>query len=224
MEKIESVLRKIRRVALASFKNAVRLHEDAILLFDEDRFPSALHTTVLSVEEIGKYFMYEDVWWFNRVGSPWPLKEIQKWLRGTYSHISKQRRFVRDIHSPIFSKPLLRDLLDGQLELIKQKATYVGLSRKKNNIDFEKRMTTPFRTSNRRADEYITMVNDYFVELAIGIRKGVYIIDIREINDWLANPEVEQKFRKLWPKMRPSTKRRVDKMLKWEDDLSEINW
>ncbi|MBL7220213.1 MAG: AbiV family abortive infection protein [Phycisphaerae bacterium] len=52
---------QIRRVATASFENAVRLHEDAILLFDEDRIPSALHTSALSIEETGKYFMHEHV-------------------------------------------------------------------------------------------------------------------------------------------------------------------
>ena len=91
---MQSILGKVRRVAKASFENAVRLHEDAILLFDEDRIPSALHTSVLSIEELGKYFLYEDVWWHNRTGPKWDEADIQKWLRGTYSHTAKQIWFA----------------------------------------------------------------------------------------------------------------------------------
>jgi AbiV family abortive infection protein len=217
MNKRESALLKIRRIATASFENAVRLHEDAILLFDEDRIPSALHTSALSIEEIGKYFMYEDVWWHNITGSKWTLQDMQQFLRSTYSHTSKQRWFASQADSPFISKPLLRVLQNGQLETIKQRATYVGLPRKRKNINFEKRMTNPSSTSRRHAEEYITMVNDYLVDLAVGIRKGCYGLDIPEIDDWLAKPEFEQHFRQLWPKMRPSTTKRVNKMLEFED-------
>jgi AbiV family abortive infection protein len=217
MDKRESALRKIRRVATASFESAVRLHEDAILLYDEDRIPSALHTSVLSIEEIGKYFMHEDVWWHNRVDSRWPLDDIQRFLRGAYSHTSKQRWFAGHADSPFISKPLLRVLQNGELEAIKQVATYVGLPRKGRNIDFEKRMTSPARTSKRRAEGYITMVNDYLLDLAVGVRTGCYGLDIPEIDDWLAEPEFEQHFRELWPRMRATTKRRIDRMLKCED-------
>jgi AbiV family abortive infection protein len=215
MDKIESALRKIRRVATASFENAVRLHEDSILLFGEDRIPSALHISALSIEEMGKYFMYEDVWWHNRVESRWSVQEIQQFLRGAYSHTSKQKWFASHADSPFSSKPLLRILQNGQLESIKQKATYVGLPRKGENIDFEKRMTSPSRTSRRRAEGYITLVNDYLVDLAVGVRKGCYSLDIPEIDDWLAEPEFEQHFRGLWPKMQSSTRLRIERMLKF---------
>ena len=69
MDKRESVLRKIQRIAIASFENAVRLHEDAVLLFNRGRIPSALLMSALSMEEIGKYFIFEDVWWHNRTGA-----------------------------------------------------------------------------------------------------------------------------------------------------------
>ena len=74
MDKRESVLRKIQRIAAASFKNAVRLHEDAVLLFKKERIPSALLMSALSIEEIGRYFMFEDVWWLNRTGGIWSIE------------------------------------------------------------------------------------------------------------------------------------------------------
>ncbi|MDO9542117.1 MAG: AbiV family abortive infection protein [Kiritimatiellia bacterium] len=74
------MLLKIRRIATRSFENAVRLHEDAVFLFDRRRFPSALHSSILSIEELGKYFMYEDVWWHNSIGELWTQDGIQEFL------------------------------------------------------------------------------------------------------------------------------------------------
>lgn len=61
MTNIQSILGKVRRVAKASFENAVRLHEDAIFLFDENRIPSALHTSVLSIDELASILPVDDV-------------------------------------------------------------------------------------------------------------------------------------------------------------------
>jgi AbiV family abortive infection protein len=218
MDKRQSALLKIRGAAIASFKNAVRLHEDAILLYNDKRFPSALHTSALSIEEIGKYFMFEDVWWHNGTDSKWSLQQIQEYLRDdVYSHTSKQRRFASQVYSPSISKPLFSVLQSGELEAIKQRATYISLPRKGKDIDFEKRMTSPSHTSKRRAEEYITLVNDFLIDLAVGCRKLFYILDIPEIDDWLAKPELELHFRELWPNMRVAAKRRIARMLEYED-------
>ncbi len=217
MDKRESVLRKIQRIAIASFENAVRLHEDAVLLFNRGRIPSALLMSALSMEEIGKYFMFEDVWWHNRIEGTWSLEDMQQFLRGGYSHTSKQSWFASHVDSPFVSKQLIRILQTGELENIKQKATYVGMPRKGKNIDFDKRLTSPKQTSKHRTEDFITMVNDYIIELAVGIRKGFYSLDIYEIDDWLAEPETELHFLELWPLMRKATKKRLERMRKHDD-------
>lgn len=217
MGKRESVLRKIQRIAIASFENAVRLHEDAVLLFNRGRIPSALLMSALSMEEIGKYFMFEDVWWHNRIEGTWSLEDMQQFLRGGYSHTSKQSWFASHVASPFVSKQLIRILQKGELENIKQKATYVGMPRKGKNINFDKRLTSPKQTSRHRTEDFITMVNDYIIELAVGIRKGFYSLDIYEIDDWLAEPETERHFLELWPLMREATKKRLERMRKHDD-------
>jgi len=217
MDKRESVLRKIQRIATASFKNAVRLHEDAVLLFNRGRIPSALLMSALSMEEIGKYFMFEDVWWHNRIDGIWSIEDMQQFLCGGYSHTSKQSWFASHVDSPFVSKQLIRILQTGELENIKQKATYVGMPRKGKNINFDKRLTSPKQTSRNRTEDFITMVNDYIIELAVGIRKGFYSLDIYEIDDWLAEPETERHFLELWPLMREATKKRLKRMRKHDD-------
>ena len=217
MDKRESVLRKIQRIAIASFKNAVRLHEDAVLLFDRGRIPSALLMSALSMEEIGKYFMFEKVWWHNRIDGIWSIEDMQQFLRGGYSHTSKQSYFAGHVDSPFAPKQLIGILRTGELENIKQKATYVGMPRKGKNINFDKRLTSPKQTSRHRTEDFITMVNDFLIELAVGIRKGFYSLDIYEIDDWLAEPETERHFLELWPLMREATKKRLARMHKHDD-------
>jgi len=217
MNKARTVLLKIRRIAVASFKNALRLHEDSVLMFENDRIPSALHTSILAIEEIGKYFMHEDVWFHNRHGAKWTIQDMQKFLSGTYSHTSKQRWFAGHADSRFISKPLLKILLNGDLERIKQKAIYVGIPRKGRNIDLEKRLSTPSSISRRQVENFITMFNDFLVDLAVGVRKGVYSLDIPEIDDWLAEPEFELHFVMLWPKMRPVTKKQLARMQMHDD-------
>ena len=39
-------LKKIKRMAVASYQNALRLHEDAIMLFKKKRYPSAYNLSV----------------------------------------------------------------------------------------------------------------------------------------------------------------------------------
>jgi len=219
MDKRELVLRKIQRIATASFKNAVRLHEDAILLFKKERIPSGLLMSALSIEEIGKYFMFEDVWWHNRTGGIWSIQDMQQFLRGVYSHTSKQSWFAGQAHYGPFSvsKPLLKILETGELENIKQKATYVGMPRKGKNINFDTPLTSPKQTSRHRAEDFITMVNDYIIELAVGTRKGFCSLDIPETYDWLAEPETERHFLEIWPLMREATKKRLERMRKHDD-------
>jgi AbiV family abortive infection protein len=218
MKNIQSIMGKIRRVATASFKNAVRLHVDAVLLFKEDRIPSSLHTSALSIEELGKYFLYEEVWWHNRTGPNWDEAEIQRWLCRTYSHTAKQIWFAGQARDFFVSKTLVQILQTGELEQIKQNSTYVGLPRKRKGVDFRKRLMTPFRASKTRTMDLITAVNDYLIVMSLGIRKGVYMLEVPEIEDWLAEKSFESHFRELWSHMRSSTKRHMAELEKLEDD------
>ena len=195
----------------------MRLHEDSILLFEKSRIPSALHTSALSIEEIGKYLLIEEIIWQSIGGSEYTVDEIQKHMLQSYNHIAKQRWFARHANDSFVSKALVRILQNGELENIKQKATYVGFPRKGKKIDFNKRVITPFRVSKKRAEDFITAVNDYFIVLSVGIRKGVYGLDISKVDDLLAQERIEKHFCKAWPVMRHSTKRWLDKLRRFED-------
>lgn len=216
MRPIDSALCKVRRVAVASLRNAVRLHEDAVLLFRNGRIPSALHTSVLAIEEIGKYYMHEDVWWHNHIGPQWTIQDIQEFLGGAFSHIHKHAWFASECED-VIPMPILRLIRSGTLEAMKQRSTYVGLGRRRGTIDLRSRLATPFGASKKRVETLITLVNDYFISQALGVRKGMCSAEIPEIEVWFAQAETEQRFLTLWPSMRPVTRRRVERMRRFED-------
>jgi len=212
--------KKLKRMATLAFKNAVRLHEDAILLFEKDRIPSSLHTSALSIEEFGKYYLIEEFLFQSIGGVEYTEEELQEWLQMSFSHVAKQRWFARRDHFCV-SQTLVRILRSGDLEVIKQIATYVGFPRKKRGIDFSKRIRTPFRTSRKRTMDFLTAVNDCLIVMSLGTRKGVCMGEfaVPEIDDLLAEQSFELHFRELWPHMRPSTKRHITKIENLEDDL-----
>lgn len=218
MIRVHFILNKLKRMAILSFKNAVRLHEDAVLLFEEDRIPSSLHTSVLSIEELGKFYLIEEFLFQSIGGVEFTEEQLHEWLQISFSHVAKQRWFARRADNSFVSKTLIRILQSGELDVIKQKATYVGFPRKKRGIDFEKRVGTPFRTSRKRTMDFLTTVNDYLIVMSLITRKGEYMLDVPNIEDWLAEQSFEGHFRELWPHMRPSTKHYIEKLEKLEDD------
>lgn len=220
MTRANSILNKLQRMATLAFKNAIRLHEDAVLLFEKNRIPSSLHTSVLSIEELGKYYLIEEFIFQSIGGVEWKEEQLQEWLQQSFSHVAKQRWFARRADHSFVSQTLVRILRSGELEIIKQKATYVGFPRKKRGIDFDKRIRTPFRSSRKRTIDFLTAVNDYLIVLSLVIRKGVGMGEfaVPEIDDWLAEQSFERHLRELWPYMRPSTKRHIAKLEKLEDD------
>jgi len=174
----------------------------------------------LSIEELGKYYLIEEFIFQSIGGVEWKEEQLQEWLQQSFSHVAKQRWFARRADHSFVSQTLVRILRSGELEIIKQKATYVGFPRKKRGIDFDKRIRTPFRSSRKRTMDFITAVNDYLIVLSLGTRKGVYMGEFAEpeIYEWLAEQSFERHFRELWPYMRPSTKRHIAELEKLEGD------
>jgi AbiV family abortive infection protein len=67
---------KLTKIALESFKNALRLHFDAILLFRNNSYPSSYQLSVLSLEEFSKSHWVEHYYWSNLVNESIPDEEF----------------------------------------------------------------------------------------------------------------------------------------------------
>ena len=191
---------KFDRLAGNSFENALRLHFDSIHLFRIKSYASALALSILAMEEIAKSHLIEDLVWHARIdGTPLDLSwnSTQKML---HSHRIKQmvfanRRFIPkwDKKKGKFSENEFWKLAESkQLDTLKQNALYVGL------IDKDKlRTNNPLSVSIKTPQKYISVVNDYLIDLVVGVLHDTYRIDSESICGAITKPLLRRLIR-VW--------------------------
>lgn len=159
-------------------KNAIRIHMDSILLFDNESYPSSYHLSVLALEEIAKSDWidhYVETTTTNH-GLPEPDgKDEQEWIKLLYIHRRKHFAFInQQFHF------LSRDFYDfadsAKLELKKQKAIYVGLERSKKGIDTKSKISKPIsQIKLNDAKKIISLNNQVLMNQCIrNIQNGFY--------------------------------------------------
>jgi AbiV family abortive infection protein len=186
-------LHKLNRMEFLAFKNALRLHDDSILLYRKKSYPSAFALSILAAEEYGKAS------WLQHFSYYWHDYD-DKWkntlLLDTYSHITKQTIFQNDIASFLKSGKFTTHV--PHLESSKQNAIYVGLPRKKKTVNLKGKIIVPFAVSAKLARRQITALNDLLLDLAFGIRDGYYSWDTFEV-ERMMNGRLIRRLTKSWP-------------------------
>jgi AbiV family abortive infection protein len=89
-----SRLLKIARMSILCYKNAIRLHQDSILLFKRKRYPSANALSIIAIEEMGKYQSLSHAVFYGYFEDGSDEAFIANFLRDTYDHRIKQRVFL----------------------------------------------------------------------------------------------------------------------------------
>jgi AbiV family abortive infection protein len=201
-------LRKIERMACLALKNGLRLHFDSILLFKNNCFPSAYFLSVLALEEIGKFFLIEDFWWHSKVDGRMEGQWEEKFIELIYFHRPKQNSFAYNLDGPVPTSKFTKELFNGNIELKKQKAVYVGLPRNKRKINIRGKINNPMSISKEKAGGQITSVNDKIIEFTLGVVKGVYCVETNCAEKVLSS-KLFKELNKEWP-IRSS---RIDKKL-----------
>jgi len=178
---------KLKKLSFEAFKNGLRLHFDSILLFQNRSFASAFQLSVLALEEIAKSDWIEDYYWNSNIHGQ-PDKEFeQKWLKRLYFHPAKQKYFIRHGEMMKYSPKFVRIILDNNLELKKQRATYVGLDKSKKRVNIKSRISTPNRIKEIDAQQQISVLNDFLDEMISLLKAQDYLFDIPEKNQLLNN-------------------------------------
>jgi AbiV family abortive infection protein len=108
-------LRKIERMAVLAFRNALRLHSDAIRLYSHRSYPSAYALSVISVEEIGKFFLLEHVVWNTTINGRGTPDDEHAWLSLMLDHRVKQSQFARNAEVFVCGTRLVRSMWSGAL-------------------------------------------------------------------------------------------------------------
>lgn len=189
-------LRKMCKVIGCAFENALRLHFDSILLFDNDSYPSAYFLSILALEELGKVTMLDNFVWHSRIDGRRNAKDEQESIDGIFQHQIKQRVFANDAEWFV-PKKLLEDFRDGKIEVMKQNAVYVGLTRKNRKSDLNGKVISPYDVGLLKARRQITVVNDFLLDLTLGTLKEVYCIDTEEVESML-NEELLAELTERW--------------------------
>lgn len=166
---------KFKKIAEESLCNALRLHEDSILLYNNESFPSAFQLSVLALEEFAKakwidYYYYSAI---TNNGFPKQgdaeyeeyVKFEQRWLELLYLHPKKQFAFIaREIFD--YAPSFVSKVEEKRLEIQKQKAIYVGLERSKGKINTLSRVSIPTKKIKlANAKQMISLLNHEFLEV-----------------------------------------------------------
>ena len=153
---------KFEKLATESFRNALRLHFDSILLFNSQSYPSAFQLSVLALEEFSKSYWIEHYYYSSITNSGFPDKNFeQEWLNLLYFHPEKQKAFFGWGISRDYGDKFIKSVENGELELKKQKATYVGLNKNRKKVDVNSRISTPNQIKEGDAKQMISLLNDY---------------------------------------------------------------
>ena len=139
-------------MAVLAFRNALRLHEDAVFLYRNGSYASVLGLSALSLEEVGKYSILEDLVWNGVINGRMSPDLEEEVIRETYDHRYKQLKFSF-YADPDLPKVALRRLRDGSVERDKQSAFYVGLPRARKRINMAGRISSPSRVTKHQAEE-----------------------------------------------------------------------
>lgn len=180
-------------------KNAIRLHFDSILLFNNESFPSSYTLAVLALEEISKSDWidhYVEVTTTNH-GLPEPDgKEEQDWVKFLYMHTKKQFAFVNQQYHSL-DPSFYEFVASSKLENSKQKSIYVGLERSKGKINTKSRISLPDQIKSSDAKKIISLNNEVIIaQCRRNIIHGYYYGPYEKFE--LLDEEMMDELRKTW--------------------------
>lgn len=187
---------KFRRIATEAFKNGLRLHFDSILLFKNKSFPSAFQLSVLALEEFSKSHWVEHYYYSSAVNDNFPDKDFEQgWLNLLYFHPKKQKAFFGWGMSRDYSSKFIKMIENGELELKKQKATYVGLKKQRKVVNVNGKISLPTQITELDAKQLISLLNDYLKDQFEMKRYYEFHFDIAE-KDALLTDELHHELSK----------------------------
>lgn len=179
---------KFKKLATESFRNGLRLHFDSILLFKNQSYPSAFQLSVLALEEFSKSYWVEHYYYSSITNDGFPDKDFeQKWLNLLYFHPRKQKAFFGWGVSRNYSSKFIESIEKGELELKKQKATYVGLSKQRKAVNVNSRISIPTQIKDKDAKQMISLLNDYLKDMCDMKEFHEVHCDIMEKDELLTN-------------------------------------
>ena len=104
--------RKIVRMSILCYKNALRLHSDSIFLYKLRSYPSANALSIIAIEEMGKYETLARALFYGYFEGGNDESFVADFLSNTYDHRMKQR---------IFLNQSWHDVMSADMKMLKKK-------------------------------------------------------------------------------------------------------
>lgn len=187
---------KFKKIATESFKNGLRLYFDSILLYKNKSFPSSFQLSVLALEEFSKSDWVEHYYYSSITNQGFPDKIFeQEWLNLLYFHPRKQKAFFGWGISREYSSKFITMIEKGELELKKQKATYVGLKKTKKVVEVNGKISLPIQIKELDAKQLISLLTDYLKDRCAMKKYYKYHFEI-EGKDALLTEELHHELKK----------------------------
>lgn len=206
-------LHKLDKMSYLALENALRLHNDAILLFKNKRYASAFALSIISQEEIGKMHMINDFVWHSRVDGRMPEYE-EGWLELLYKHPRKQCSFQNNTplnNHKSKSYRITDEILAGKLEVKKHESLYVGLQRPRGKVQMDGKIKHPFNIKENIVKNQITKINDYLLVMGIGIINQFYCLDATPV-ETLFTKQLMKSLSNKWNYMSKNAKKQINDM------------
>lgn len=207
-------LNKFDKLAGVVFRNCLRLHFDAITLFNNGSYPSSFFLSVLALEEYGKTINVLDLIYFAST-SEWDLEQCEKWLHNTLFHVYKQMKFA-SYNRNILPEKYMEMTYRGSLDIEKQNAIYVGLPRGKKKIDLGGKIINPLKIGHKKAQRQISHLNDCLLLLSLRNIKGLYFFESTSFANQL-DRHLYSSLLAQWKYIGSATKKEMQRLEKEED-------
>lgn len=211
---MESILTldDIEVMAGMAFKNGLKLHDDSITLFNSKSYSTAFFLSVLALEEFGKAYMLDNMWFHKRLNENSSYKYELKEIKQLYEHKTKQLYFIQNVRWSERQNKLLQEIEKGSFEILKQNSIYVGLKKLNNKIVFEKNLNNPSRHNKSKTRDLITLINDKLLIDCISEIEEFGGPDIDSVSRQL-NKKLYNKLLWAWPLKEKRTEKRLAEML-----------
>jgi len=177
-----------------TFKNSIRLHFDAITMYNNHSLPTAYFLSVISLEELGKIFILEDLIYHARYSNRNEKIELER-IKFTYSHVKKQKIFLIDASYRMPIK-FFDMIYNGGIEIMKQNSLYVGFP-KNRKIDIKDKINNPLNISKSIVKKQITIMNNSILDLVEGVLEENYIVELGD-DKRIFNKALVSKLNKSW--------------------------
>jgi len=173
-------------MAVLSFQNAVKLHNDSWILYRNKSYSTAYYISVVALEEFGKMQLLNDHAFYGQLLTNTNTYDpkFENEFNNINSHIFKQQNAINDFiyHSSKETEIRYKHILDKQYNKTKEDSIYVG-ARKSNRGNI--RICSPLNITKQQALYHVSLVQELLLDAIVNVKKIGYYYDTTELTYYI---------------------------------------